>query len=340
MAKKNDGEALDHNDKVRQAGGGQRGEMFTYWPEQLVLITDPKHPLYDPRVHWPAQKELIANIEAYGVRVPIIVRMEEIDGEPRAVVVEGRQRVKATIEANKIREGKGEAKYKIVAVRQKLDDTKAIGVMVLTNELRRGDDIATKIEKMVRLRDDYNYTTADLANTFGVSLSTVTRWVALSECSPEIQAAVKNGLPLVAALDIGKMPADKQAAALAEAKAVNDRGGSVVKAAKDMKAGNSQAKDDDGDGASTTVRTRRSMRSVKAVEALLAEITTEMGLDDDGRKLSGPEAERRELGHQMVAFCRYMMGENPNAERYISKHLRKLFSDNLGMKLPDIILKG
>lgn len=74
-----------------------RENMFRVEPEKMVLVTDENHPLYDPRVHLPLRENLVLNIMAHGVKEPILIRKNGDTFE----VVDGRQRVKHAIEANK-----------------------------------------------------------------------------------------------------------------------------------------------------------------------------------------------------------------------------------------------
>jgi len=80
----------------KTAFDASRISAFGFDPDDLVLIEDPKHPLYDARIKLPLKPEFVANIKALGVTVPVVVR--KIDGRP--VVIDGRQRVRAAIEAN------------------------------------------------------------------------------------------------------------------------------------------------------------------------------------------------------------------------------------------------
>jgi len=59
-----------------------RISAFSFDPDDLVLINDPTHPLYDARIKLPLKPEFVANIKALGVTVPVVVR--KINGEPAA----------------------------------------------------------------------------------------------------------------------------------------------------------------------------------------------------------------------------------------------------------------
>jgi hypothetical protein len=68
--------------------------------ENLHLVTDKTHPLYDERVHLPIDEGMVLNIMELGVLEPIIVWKDPETG--LTCVVVGRQRVKHTLEANKL----------------------------------------------------------------------------------------------------------------------------------------------------------------------------------------------------------------------------------------------
>lgn len=73
---------------------------------KTCTVTDKTHPLYDEWVHLPIEEGMVLNIAELGVLEPIIVWKDPETG--LTCVVVGRQRVKHTTEANKLRlkEGK------------------------------------------------------------------------------------------------------------------------------------------------------------------------------------------------------------------------------------------
>lgn len=87
-------------------GASGKTNVLTFEPEHLHLITDKTHPLYDERAHLPIDEGMVLNIAELGVLEPIIVWKDPETG--LTCVVVGRQRVKHTTEANKLRlkEGK------------------------------------------------------------------------------------------------------------------------------------------------------------------------------------------------------------------------------------------
>ncbi|EPK0926165.1 hypothetical protein L9208_005111, partial [Klebsiella aerogenes] len=87
-------------------GASGKTNVLNFEPENLYLVTDKSHPLYDERIHLPINEPMVLNIMDQGVLEPIIVWKDPETG--RSCVVDGRQRVRHTIEANKrlAKEGK------------------------------------------------------------------------------------------------------------------------------------------------------------------------------------------------------------------------------------------
>ena len=84
---------------IETYGAEGKTNLLSFDPAKLKLVTDEKHPLYDPRVDLPLSDEMVASIMLKGVVKPIIVWKDPESGE--TVVVDGRQRVRNAIEANK-----------------------------------------------------------------------------------------------------------------------------------------------------------------------------------------------------------------------------------------------
>ncbi|MBN0857258.1 hypothetical protein JTL95_42705, partial [Pseudomonas aeruginosa] len=82
-------------------GASGKTNVLTFEPESLHLVTDKTHPLYDERVHLPIDDGIVLNIKELGVLEPIIVWKDPETG--LTCVVVGRQRVKHTLEVNKLR---------------------------------------------------------------------------------------------------------------------------------------------------------------------------------------------------------------------------------------------
>lgn len=214
----------------KTAFGAQRGEnILLLDPEDIVLVTDKEHPLYDRRVHNAPQEPLVASIMTFGVKVPVIVRNE--DG--KALVVDGRQRVINAREANKRLRAEGSVPHKIKAMVESRGSTDidSMGVMVLTNEHRSADELMNKADKAFRMLE----TGADekrVATAFGVTVNTLRSWLTLRGASAPVKKAVEAGIVSAsAAAAIAKLPKAEQEKHLAKlqeaAPATGKRAGKV-----------------------------------------------------------------------------------------------------------------
>jgi ParB family chromosome partitioning protein len=230
-----------------------REEIFLVDPSKLTVITDAKHPLYDPRVERPFEEAMVKNIMVNGVIEPLIVKK---DGEASLVVIDGRQRRVNAIEANRRFAEQGIAILKVPCRLRKGDDKALFGVMIGSNEIRSNDELYEKITKAKRSLD-MGYTNEEIAVQFGVHLRTVENWMAYLDCTASVQKAVREGtLTMTAALKFSKLSEDDQRTALAEAKANGPMKGAAASAAAtqavaEVKASKSKAGRPKGSGAKT-----------------------------------------------------------------------------------------
>ena len=188
-----------------------RGNLFLMEPEDLVLITDKKHPLYDPRVEWPVSDSMVASVMAKGVIEPVIVRKEGNE----IVVIDGRQRTKAAKEANKRLRSEGAPTVRVPVIIRREGDTEAFSTSVVLNEIRQADDVLTKAEKAQRLLN-MGRSEKEVAADFGVTTVSIKNWLAVLELAPEVRKAVKD--EKISAHDavksLGKLDRDEQVKSL------------------------------------------------------------------------------------------------------------------------------
>jgi ParB-like chromosome segregation protein Spo0J len=201
-----------------------RGTTFVFDPKELVIITNKNNPLYDKRVEIPISRAMIDNIKKNGVIEPVVIMRD--DGG-RAVVVDGRQRVRCAIEAEK--ELGRPVMVNCVVRKGSLEDLAGVGISA--NEIRLDDDMLTKAEKCNRfINMGHNY--ADAAVAFGVSVTCINDWMKLAQAAPEVKTAVQTGIIKGSAgKEIAKLPRDKQGAAV---EATTRERKATTKAAKRM----------------------------------------------------------------------------------------------------------
>jgi predicted transcriptional regulator len=129
-------------------------------------------------------------------------------------VVDGRQRLKAVLEANKRLVEENKEPYQIRALVEKLTDTGAYEIQILSNEHRTADKLSVKAEKAQRLMT-MGRTVNQVANLFGVTPQAVKSWLMIFDCVPAVKKALDGGtLPLTAVKDLAKLPREKQEKAI------------------------------------------------------------------------------------------------------------------------------
>jgi ParB family chromosome partitioning protein len=118
-------------------GASGKTNVLNFEPENLHLVTDKTHPLYDERVHLPIEEGMVLNIAELGVLEPIIVWKDPETG--LTCVVVGRQRVKHTLEANKLRLKEGKDPLLVPGVVKRGSANQMAKYMVSENEIRQAD---------------------------------------------------------------------------------------------------------------------------------------------------------------------------------------------------------
>lgn len=208
------------SDAKKGYGAVGRGELLWFEPEALVLVEDEKHDLYDPRVHFPVDEAMVRNIMVHGVIEPILIRKNgEVRGKPIVEVVDGRQRVKNAIEANRRLEAEGKVPVRIPATPRRGELRDLVGVMVSANDMRKADNMLVRARKCAKLIS-LGWSEEEAAVAHGVSETTVRNWLALLEASVAVQKAVERAeIPLTVANKLAKLPMDEQPEALEKLRA-------------------------------------------------------------------------------------------------------------------------
>lgn len=198
---------------AKQALDGTRLNAFGMDPCALIVVgldtkDGPEHTLYDPRIKLPLDDSLIRNIMVYGVQVPVLVRKTGVEEKPE--VVDGRQRVRAAREANKLLTKEGKEPVLVPVVVRKGEDHRLYGISVSANEQRKDDSPLAKARKAARFLD-MGRSEDDVALAFGCTTQAVKQWLKLLELAPEVLRAVDEGL-LTAhqAQGLGHLSKDKQ----------------------------------------------------------------------------------------------------------------------------------
>ena len=183
---------MGQNQKTSYAAAGSLNAL-TFDPDELHLVIDKAHPLYDERVHDAIDDAMVRNIMAVGIIQPIVIARDWDTGQN--LVVAGRQRVKNAREANRRLRERGEATILVPAVIRKLNGAEngaeLAAVAVSENEIRRPDGAMVKARKMQHL-EKMGHDVQSIALHFGVNELTVKNHLALIGCSKPVQKAVEG----------------------------------------------------------------------------------------------------------------------------------------------------
>ncbi len=216
----------------KHLGQESTSQILRFKPEKLTIVTDRASELYDERSDMPLDEKFVKSVMAVGVRVPIIIRVagrrpvEDENGkrlprggEPILEVIDGRQRIRAVIEANAILKKKRKPLLEVPAVVQNdtSDENLALEILVSTNENRVADAPSVRAKKALRMQER-GIAIDNIATAFGISSSEATHLIALAGLDKKSQAAVDKGvLPLRDASKLVTLPKEERVAAVEEA---------------------------------------------------------------------------------------------------------------------------
>ncbi|EMM0378117.1 hypothetical protein RI820_000465 [Pluralibacter gergoviae] len=189
-------------------GASGKTNVLMFEPEKLHLVTDKSHPLYDERIHLPLDEAMVLNIMDQGVIEPIVVWKDPETGN--SCVVDGRQRVRHTLEANKRLKKSGNDPLLVPAVTRRGSVIRMAQVMISANEIRRADTPLGRAKKMSDALER-GHDEVDLSMMFGVGIPTVRATLALLDATQDVKDAVESGTVTVTqARQLVDMPPEQQ----------------------------------------------------------------------------------------------------------------------------------
>lgn len=197
--------------KMSEREGVSRENVYLVFPEELTIIEDKEHPLYDERVKLPLDAEFVANIRKRGVLQPVLVRRNGDTLE----VVDGRQRVRAAIAINEELKKNGGGDPVRVRYRMLKGDDKDMGeVMVIANAFRVEEPPTMRAAKMQRYVDR-GYSEAELAKLWNLTPQTIKNTTDLLNCTAKVKKAVDTrAITEGAARELSQMRREEQDGAL------------------------------------------------------------------------------------------------------------------------------
>jgi ParB family chromosome partitioning protein len=172
-----------------------------------------QHFLYDPRVKLPLPESFVLNVMALGVKKPIIITKEGED----AIVVDGRQRVRAAREAKKRLTAMGESEiFRVPVLLQKGEEELLLKISISTNEFTVEDTQLVKARKAQKMLDR-GITEVEVAAAFGVTTKSIQNWLKILGLSAPVRKAVEAELITPsAAAELASLPPDEQKVKLEE----------------------------------------------------------------------------------------------------------------------------
>lgn len=182
---------------------GKRGNFFELDPNELTLVVDPSHKLFDERVFLDLEEEKILAAMEHGVGGVI----EVVKEDDRLLVVSGRQRTKYLREANKrlAEQGLPPKTLRAVLLRSSEGPRKApstidmTGAMIRENALRtdltplQKGSLASRLIDLLKQegRTDQE-ALEDASKQFGVTVQRIKDWTKVDSFAPEVKQAIED----------------------------------------------------------------------------------------------------------------------------------------------------
>lgn len=271
---------------------GRRDE-FTFDPDKLVVVTDHKHVLYDPRAETPDDDPaLVALAEDILIRGTLESVKCRRDGN-RLEVVAGRRRTLAGRIAKRLAKARKLGVEILTPVTiVKGTDLEIFGIMVAENAHRADETPSQRASKMQRFVT-LGAALPQVAAAFNCTVQTVKNTLALLDVGADVRAAIDaREIPATTASDLAATPRAKQTETLRD---MRETGATKGKAAKNAVRAARVGKPITADV--ERMIDRRTLEKVKA--ALEAGVTNKSIMGD----LTGKEA---------IKFLRWILTSDTN----------------------------
>jgi len=208
------------SDTKKTYGAVGRSDLLHFDPEDLLVVTDKDHPLFDERALKNPEERVIASIIKKGIIKPVVVRKNgyDKDNKPIVEVVDGRQRVKAARIANmRLKAEDADAvMIKVPAVIRSGTGKELFSITIATNEISEKDGPLIRAKKLKRYLEMGN-SLEDAQVDFGVTLPTLKSLLAILDCHEDVQKALEKGrIGITHCKALSALPQEEQPAALAK----------------------------------------------------------------------------------------------------------------------------
>lgn len=204
-----------------------RTDLHMYDPNDLTIVVDPKHPLFDERANLPPNRKYIESIKKVGVLEPVLARVNGQDDEGKTIVeiMEGRQRTRCCAIANEELVKEGKDPHRVPVILKRVDGTVAEDIMIMGNEIRTNDGPLVRARKLQRYLDR-GRSVEEAMTAFGIkSKTTIQGLLTLLDLEEKVQQEVEKGIVGVGlAKKLALFPREQQ---MEELRKVMEAGGYV-----------------------------------------------------------------------------------------------------------------
>ena len=191
-------------------------KILVIFPEDLDIVLDEAHPLYDPRVHLPIDEDFLEDIRTHGVMNPVEVRKNGLDdnGKPLLQIVVGRRRTTHARELNRRLVAEGGSPLKIPVIVVSGSDQDMLLRAISENAHRKDEGVYSRAFK-ARSAIQCGATKDAVRKALKCAPNTLDDLLDFLNLTPEVQAEFEKGtFPLGTIPTFAKIPREKQPAKL------------------------------------------------------------------------------------------------------------------------------
>lgn len=256
------------SEAIKNWNAKDRRDYLRWDPKDITIVEeDESSPLYDPDSAKAVVPEwLIRSVMKRGVLQPIRVRLNGTTkgGKPIVEVIDGRTRVRAAREANRRLVAAGGEAILVSGIQTKAAEADLAEMVVEMNEARREILPLERARKAQRLHMVYEKTKKEIAETFGVTVQTVSSWLDLMTCTKKVQESVERGeVPASVASKLVALPAKEQWPALEKMIADGATKGASARAAVERATGRARGKPEQEDAPAKRLPTRKELEALR-----------------------------------------------------------------------------
>lgn len=202
-----------------------RTDMQWFDPNDVIIVTDPKHTLYDERAKMPIDDFMVQSIMSVGVLEPVLARAngQDENGKWIVEVMDGRQRTRNCRVANERLLKLGKEPQRLPVILKRVDGDIAEDLMNILNEHRTQDGPLVRARKMQR-KLDRGASMEEVMMIFKIkSPATYHGLLTLLDLHEDVQKEVESGVIGVGlAKQLAVFPREQQVEQLAIVKAAGN----------------------------------------------------------------------------------------------------------------------